>query len=134
MRAISRAWSNDQAALNQKLRRKPAAPALCQFPSGADWSDSMPEVNQYFFAHKELVELMIKKANIHEGKWMMVVNFAFAAVNGGPSPDEVVPTSVTGVQRIGIQQAQPDSPPGLVVDAADVNPVAGQAKPRKRKS
>ena len=32
---------------------------------------NMPEASQYMFTHKELVELMVKKAGIHEGKWAM---------------------------------------------------------------
>jgi hypothetical protein len=84
----------------------------------------MPEVGQYIFTHKELTEMMVKKADLHEGKWMLMVAFAFGAVNGGPSPDQMVPSAVAGVQSIGIQKAVPESPPSLVVDAAEVNPLA----------
>ena len=37
----------------------------------------MPEVNQLFFQHKEIVELLIKKADIHDGKWVLAVNLGF---------------------------------------------------------
>jgi hypothetical protein len=92
----------------------------------------MPEANQYVFAHKELTEMMIKKAGLHEGKWMLLVNFGFAAINGGPSPDQVMPTAVAAIQTIGIQKATPDSPPALVVDAAEVNPNADVRSKRKK--
>lgn len=93
----------------------------------------MPEASQYSFSHKELVELMIKKANIHEGTWMMMVTFAFGALNGGPTPDQVMPTGMVGVQSIGIQKAPPDSPAPLVVDAAQVNPASsGKRRPSSR--
>lgn len=92
----------------------------------------MPEASQYLFAHKELVELMIKKAGIHEGKWVLLVNFGFTAINGGPSPDQMVPAAVVGVQSIGIQKAALDSPSGLVVDAGEVNP-AEEVKPKGKK-
>ena len=82
----------------------------------------MPEASQYTFTHKELVELMIKKADLHEGKWMMQVHFGFGALNGGPSADEMVPTGMVGVAKIGITQASPESPASLVVDASEVNP------------
>jgi hypothetical protein len=92
----------------------------------------MPEANQYVFAYKELVEMMIKKSGLHEGKWMLLANFGFAAINSGPSPNEIVPTAVAALQSIGIQKAIPDSPPGLVVDAAEVNPRVDTKSKKKR--
>ena len=88
----------------------------------------MPEASQYMFTHKELVELMVKKAGVHEGKWILSVTFGFGAVNGGPTPEQVMPTGVVGVQSIGIQKAQSDSPEPLTVDAAVVNPASSEKK------
>jgi hypothetical protein len=51
----------------------------------------MPEVNQYLFNHKELLELMIKKADVHEGKWIVMANLGFSPGNFGPSPDQMSP-------------------------------------------
>jgi hypothetical protein len=82
----------------------------------------MPEASQYMFKHKELVAMMIKEAGLHEGKWALAINFGFAAINAGPGPDQMNPTAVAGVQAIGLQKAADDSPPALVVDAAEVNP------------
>lgn len=82
----------------------------------------MPEVNQYVFSHKEIVEMLIKAADIHEGKWTLSVTFAFAAINGGPTPDQVMPSAIAGVQTIGIQRALPDAPDPITVDAAKINP------------
>lgn len=82
----------------------------------------MPEVNQYAFTHKEIVELMIKKADLHEGRWMLQVTFGFGALNGGPSAEQAMPTGVVGVQSIGIMRAMPESPVSLTVDAAEINP------------
>ena len=65
----------------------------------------MPEADQYSFTFKELTELMIKKVGIHEGRWMLQVTFGFGAMNGGPSPDQIMPTGVVGVQKIGIMKA-----------------------------
>jgi hypothetical protein len=93
----------------------------------------MPEANQYSFSHKELVELMIKKIGIHEGRWMLAVTFAFGVTNGGPTAEQIVPTGVVGIQSIGIQKAQPESPDVLTVDAAVVNPASTETKqPSKR--
>lgn len=93
----------------------------------------MAEASQFIFTHKELVEMLIKKADIHEGKWMLLVNFGFAAINGGPSPDQIVPTALAAIQSIGIQKAPGEAPPSLVADAAEVNP-GEQGKVRKKRS
>ncbi|MGX9431415.1 MULTISPECIES: hypothetical protein [Bradyrhizobium] len=82
----------------------------------------MPEVSQVFFSHKEILELMVKKAGLHEGKWMLMVSFNFAAANFGPSPEEMVPGGIVAVNSIGLQKAPPEAPPSLVIDAAEVNP------------
>jgi hypothetical protein len=93
----------------------------------------VPEANQYTFTHKELAELMIKKLGIHEGRWMVSFTFSFGVMNGGPSPDQIVPTGVVGVQTVGIMRAQPESPEILVVDAAVVNPASSEpSRPSKR--
>jgi hypothetical protein len=93
----------------------------------------MAEASQFTFTHKELVEALIKKADLHEGKWMLLVNFGFAAINGGPSADQMVPAAVATIQNIGIQRAPVDAPPSLVADATEVNPgVAPKPKSKER--
>jgi hypothetical protein len=87
----------------------------------------MAEVNQYSISHKELIELIIKSIPIHEGRWTLMVNFGMAPASIGPSPDAVVPAMMIGVQNVGIQREIPGSAPGLVVDAAEINP-----KPKKK--
>lgn len=88
----------------------------------------MPETTQYMFAHKELVEMMVKQAGLHEGKWVLSVTFGFGAINGGPTAEQTMPTGVVGVQSIGIQKAQAESPAVLTVDAAVVNPASGEKR------
>lgn len=84
----------------------------------------MPEVNQITFTTKELVEILIQRAGLHEGKWALLVNFNFAAANFGPSPDEMLPGGVVAVGSVGLQRALPETPPGMTVDAAVVNPAS----------
>jgi hypothetical protein len=93
----------------------------------------MAEASQFTFTHKELVEALIKKADLHEGRWMLLVNFGFAAINGGPSPDQISPTAMSVIQSIGIQKAPDDAPPSLLADAAIVNP-AERSGLKKKKS
>jgi hypothetical protein len=84
----------------------------------------MPEVNQYSFTHKEVLELLIKKAGLHEGKWQLLTTFSLAAAFAGPTPDQIIPAAIVGVMNLGIQKAAPDAPPGLTLDAAIVNPAS----------
>jgi hypothetical protein len=84
----------------------------------------MPEVSQITFSHKELLELLVKKAQLHEGKWMLLFNFSFAAANFGPKPEEMLPGAVAAVASVGLQKAPPDAPSGLVIDAAVANPAS----------
>lgn len=84
----------------------------------------MPEVDQYTFKYSELIEALIKSADLHEGKWQLVMTFGLAAVNLGPSPMEVVPGAAVAVTNLGLQRAKEDSPPSLVVDASVVNPAS----------
>jgi hypothetical protein len=84
----------------------------------------MAEVNQYTFTNKELLDLLIKQANVHEGRWILMANFGFSAGNFGPSADQMVPGAVVLVSQIGIQRAQPDTPEAMVLDAAVINPAS----------
>lgn len=82
----------------------------------------MPEIETYTFKHKELVELLIKASKVHEGKWVLQVNFGFAAVNMGQNDDDILPAALVLMNHVGITKAKADSPKALVVDASDVNP------------
>lgn len=79
----------------------------------------------YNFSHKELVELMLKDAGIHEGIWALSVNFRLGAGSFGPTPAEVAPTGFVGVDGIGLQRIElPEGAPipPLAFDAALLNP------------
>jgi hypothetical protein len=82
----------------------------------------MPEANQYLFNHKELLEVLIKQAGVHEGKWVIMASFGFSPGNFGPSPDQMAPGAVVAVLQIGIQRATSETPDAMSLDAAVVNP------------
>jgi hypothetical protein len=82
----------------------------------------MPEVNQYVFSHKELLEMLVKQAGVHEGKWAILANFGFTAANFGPTPEQMSPGVVVTVLQVGIQKAGPDTPEAITIDAAAINP------------
>jgi hypothetical protein len=91
----------------------------------------VPEVNQYFFSHQELVTVLLKQAGLHEGRWQLIVNFGFGASNIQVGPNEALPGGTVIINKVGLQRAAPDSPESLVVDAAVVNPA--QSKPIAKK-
>lgn len=81
----------------------------------------MAEVNQYVFSFKEVVEALIKKQDLHEGNWGIYVEFGLGAANVGPTDDQLLPTAIVPIQKIGIQRVPKEN--SLAVDAAKVNPV-----------
>jgi hypothetical protein len=92
----------------------------------------MPEVNQLFFQHKEVVELLIRRADLHDGKWVLSLNFGLSPGNFGITPEQAVPGVVVAVTGIGLIRGGSDTPEALQVDASVVNPAA--PKPPRKKS
>ena len=82
----------------------------------------MPNANQYTVTHRELLELLIQKCGVHEGKWTLLANFGFAAGNFGPTNEALSPGAVVVINNVGIQTAGPTTPAEIVLDAAVVNP------------
>lgn len=86
----------------------------------------MPTPDRYVLNHKELVTLIIRASNVHEGKWHLAAHFGMTAGNFGPTPDQMVPGAVVGLLHVAIQRLAENSnlPPAAYVDAAEVNPKA----------
>jgi hypothetical protein len=93
----------------------------------------VPEISQYTFKYTEVIEALIKKAGLHEGKWQLIMNFGLGGANVGPNPEDVVPGAVVAVTGVALTKAMPDSPPALTLDAAEVNP-APSSSGKKRPS
>jgi hypothetical protein len=82
----------------------------------------MAEVSQYTFSWSEVTEALIKKQNIHEGKWMAVIEFAVTGGVVGQEPPDARPGLVAMANSIQLVRAQPTSAAHLVIDASQVNP------------
>ena len=82
----------------------------------------MPEIKNYTFDHKELVELLVKELNIHEGLWGIYFELGLGGANVPITPDQktLVPAAVALIQKVGIQRFEVEN--NLTVDAAQVNP------------
>lgn len=85
----------------------------------------MAEVNQYIFSYKELVEALIKKQGLHDGIWRIYVEFGIAGANAGPSEEQILPTAIVPINKIGLARVPKEDV--LSVDAARVNPVPSKA-------
>lgn len=82
----------------------------------------MAEATQIIFSHKEVVTALIKQQKIHNGIWMLAINFGFGASNVGQTPDgtDLNPAAIVPVIGIGLQKAAELN--NMSVDAAVVNP------------
>ena len=82
----------------------------------------MPEATQYAFKNRELLEMLIKQADIHDGRWVLSATFGFSVGNFGPTAQEMCPGGVVVLQAVGLIKAEESTPPEMMMDAATVNP------------
>jgi hypothetical protein len=86
----------------------------------------MPEANQYTMTLNELVEMIIKKVDVHEGQWGLLLELQLGIGSYGPSPDQTFPGAAVTIRQVGIQKVDANSPPpnpgAIMVDAAQINP------------
>jgi hypothetical protein len=92
----------------------------------------MAETTQLMLTNQELVQLILQKQGIHEGIWSLAAEFKLAAAITGPSPDDLMPTALVAVSRLGIQQT--NAPSSRAFDAAILNPQPKGPKAYKVKS
>jgi len=100
----------------------------------------MAERERKLFTHKELAEILVKAASIHEGHWAVFIEFGLGAANlpVGDSAGgiEIKPAAIVPVNKIGLLKF--DEPTPLSVDAATVNPTVlplrESSKPAKTRS
>jgi hypothetical protein len=84
----------------------------------------MADPTQFTFNLSEATEALIKKQGIHEGKWVLGIEFGLNVAMMGSGPTDVKPGVMIVANNLQLQRAvEPGSPPHLIVDAAVVNPV-----------
>jgi len=90
----------------------------------------MPEPTEIMFSYREVVELLIKKQDLHEGIWSLNVKFGMKATNIGTSPEsnDNIPTAMVGVLQIGLHRGDKEN--NLSVDASKINPAATRSRRR----
>jgi len=67
-----------------------------------------------------VVEALIRYNDLHEGLWGIYIEFGLAAANMGQGPEDILPTAIIPVKKIGLQRF--DEANNLTVDAAEANP------------
>lgn len=87
----------------------------------------MTEVQEssFFLNHRELAKLLMTAKGIHDGVWMLQVNFNMLGLNAGPSPEEMSPSVIVGITGVGLAKVNEIAP--LCFDAAELNPLPGTA-------
>jgi hypothetical protein len=91
----------------------------------------MAQATQYTFTYKEVVEALIKQQGLHEGLWMLRVEFGLAAtnINSVEGGTDLTPAAIVPVKALGLQVGREDN--SLTVDAAKVNPLPKTTKKTK---
>lgn len=85
------------------------------------------------YSTNELTKLLLERHDIHEGNWILTVNFGFLAMNirQSDTDTEVSPSGIVSVQRVGLQRLAEPLP--FSVDAAVANPGDKKKLSRKQK-
>ena len=74
------------------------------------------------YGPKQITEMIIRERGISDGYWMLSLEFGLVAANTGPSPDEIYPSAIIPVQKIGIARSSEPNP--MTVDASKVREFA----------
>jgi hypothetical protein len=95
----------------------------------------MPEVNNISFTLDDILVLLIKHANLHEGNWTLGVGWQIGAGNYGPTPSQTFPGVAAMLSGLGLQKL-PDGPlptiaGSVAANAAKVNPAPSKSKKQK---
>lgn len=91
----------------------------------------MAESKKFDYSIRELVTLMLKDQNIHEGNWILTAKFSLSVINIGLSPDssDVAPAGLSKIDGIGIENVIDPLP--FSVDASVVNPKKTKSQSKK---
>jgi hypothetical protein len=123
------------AQLSSSLRRYSFSNILRRPSSSIVMTDS----TQHTFSHEALLAILLKSAGIHEGLWMLSINFGLSATNMSNSnngEENLRPCVMAFVENFGLMRVERELK-GLTLDAAIANPLPVQypikkSAPRKK--
>lgn len=75
----------------------------------------MSDTKTITYTMRELAELLVKDQGLTEGKWMLSVEFGFGATNSGPDNNNLSPTAMVPLTKVGLKPANTEN--NLTVDA-----------------
>ncbi|WP_458069258.1 hypothetical protein [Rhodanobacter sp. BL-MT-08] len=93
----------------------------------------MTDAIKHSFSHEELLAIVLKSAGIHEGLWMLSINFGLSATNMSNSnngEENLRPCVMAFVENFGLMRVERPLQ-GLTLDAAIANPMAAANTTRK---
>ncbi len=88
---------------------------------------------KHSFSHEELLAILLKSAGIHEGLWMLSINFGLSATNMSNSnsgEENLRPCVMAFVENFGLMRVE-RALKGLTLDAAIVNPLPAVHEAKK---
>ena len=88
---------------------------------------------KHSFSHEELLAILLKSAGIHEGLWMLSINFGLSATNMSKSnngEENLRPCVMAFVENFGLMRVE-RALKGLTLDAAIVNPLRAVHEAKK---
>ena len=78
---------------------------------------------------KEITALLIRHYGVHEGLFDLYLEYRMAFGAFGPTPEEVLPSTILGVSHLSITKSEKLGP--LTVDAGLVNPKSSSPRTKK---
>ena len=93
----------------------------------------MTDAIKHSFSHEELLAILLKSAGIHEGLWMLSINFGLSATNMSNSnngEENLRPCVMAFVENFGLMRVE-RALKGLTLDAAIVNPLRAVHEAKK---
>ncbi len=80
----------------------------------------MAEIRNIEFEFKEIAELLVRHADVHDGLWGIEIKFGIQGTNIGTGPGDLLPAAIVPVIKLGLQRFE--KPSNLTVDASKINP------------
>jgi hypothetical protein len=95
----------------------------------------MAETQQIGFDLREAAIALVRHHGLHEGRWMLALEFNLAAGNFGSDARDAKPGAIVQINKFILARQPAEAPDmGAIVDAAEVNPAPSASNDTDRKS
>lgn len=83
------------------------------------------------FSITDIGKLLIREANLNEGRFEVAVGFKVGVGVVGPTENEALPGAIFGVQDIGLSRVADDAEGPMILDAAEISAPKPARKSKK---